>query len=183
MESKKIQAGATLVARPSLLTDIFSRSVVLLAEHSHEETIGFVLNKISDFQINELIPEIHKNFSVFEGGPVERGSLFYIHNSPHLIRNSMPIYKNLYWGGNFNDIILNINNGMLSEINFRFFIGYSGWGSHQLERELKMNDWFLGEDGPSFLDLPYKDLWKIEMKKMGGENLLWINMPEDPTLN
>ena len=52
-----------------------------------------------------MIPEIKENFEIFDGGPVEKENLYFVHNVPDLIKNSIEIKENLYWGGNFEHVV------------------------------------------------------------------------------
>ena len=46
MVTQKPKKGNLLVAEPSLTGDVsFNRSVVLIAEHNNEGSVGFILNK------------------------------------------------------------------------------------------------------------------------------------------
>lgn len=46
MPTNQPQKGNLLVAEPSLTGDVsFNRSIVLLAEHNKEGSVGFILNK------------------------------------------------------------------------------------------------------------------------------------------
>jgi len=66
MVSLKPKKGKLLIAEPSITGDhSFSRSVVLLAEHNSEGSIGFILNKPLEYDISDLIPEIKIPFKVF----------------------------------------------------------------------------------------------------------------------
>ena len=77
--------GHLLIAEPSILGDLsFNRSVVLLAEHNEEGSVGFILNKPLSYTINDLIPEIDAKFTIYNGGPVEQDNLYFIHS---IIRN------------------------------------------------------------------------------------------------
>ena len=93
--------------------------------------------------IHDLVPEIHANFSVYNGGPVEQDNLYFIHNIPDVIPNSVEIANGIYWGGDFNITLNLINEGKITKKNIRFFLGYSGWEAHQLENELKENAWIV----------------------------------------
>ena len=84
--------GHLLIAEPSTLGDVsFNRSVVLLAEHNDEGSIGFILNKPLNYTINDLLPEIEASFKIYNGGPVEQDNLYFIHNIPEIIPNSIEI--------------------------------------------------------------------------------------------
>ena len=55
--------GKLLIAEPSLTGDVsFNRSVVLLAEHSNEGSVGFILNKPLEYQINDLVLKLNYHF-------------------------------------------------------------------------------------------------------------------------
>ena len=81
MSSLKINKGNLLIAEPSSVYDQpFNRSIVLLTEYNEEGTVGFIINKPLDYSINDLIPSVNAEFSVFYGGPVSPENLYFIHN-------------------------------------------------------------------------------------------------------
>lgn len=186
MVSDKPQKGKLLVAEPTLTGDVsFNRSVVLLAEHNHEGSVGFILNKPLDYTINDLISEITIPFKVFNGGPVEQDNLYFIHKVPHLIHDSIEISDGIFWGGNFEKTIELINSKTITEQDIRFFLGYSGWGSSQLDEELTSKSWVVvqNEYESNILQKPSSAFWKEKMVELGGDYLLWSNAPENPSLN
>jgi len=178
--------GYLLIAEPTILGDItFNRSVILLAEHNNEESIGFILNKPLNYTINDLLPEIKVSFKIYNGGPVEQDNLYFIHNVPELILNSIEISNGLYWGGDFKTIKQLINMGEINNDNIRFFLGYSGWNINQLEMELKENAWIVSENSlkKKLLSKPSNQFWKEKINEQGGEYVLFSNAPENPLLN
>lgn len=178
--------GHLLIAEPSIIGDVsFNRSVVLLAEHNREGSIGFILNKPLEFRLNELIPEIKKSFRVYNGGPVEQDNLYFIHRVPELVENSIEISNGIYWGGDFQQIIELINENAIKEGDIRFFLGYSGWENTQLERELSSNSWVVSENKykSNIIQKSAMHFWKEKMLELGGEYLIWSNAPENPNLN
>ncbi|WP_396153473.1 YqgE/AlgH family protein, partial [Flavobacterium sp.] len=115
MTSLLPKKGCLLIAEPTILNDMsFNRSVILLTEHSNDGSVGFILNKPLSYSINDLIPEINANFMIYNGGPVEQDNLYFLHNVPELIPDSIEIAYGLYWGGNFETTKLLINDGKLS---------------------------------------------------------------------
>ena len=107
------EKGNLLIAEPSILGDFsFNRSVILLADHSEEGSIGFILNKPLEYTLNDLIPEVSAEYNVYNGGPVEQDNLYFIHTSPDIIPNSIEISNGIYWGGDFSTVINAINNGL-----------------------------------------------------------------------
>jgi len=128
MSNINLKKGHLLIAEPSIIGDLsFNRSIILIADHNNEGSIGFILNKPLDFTLQDLIPEIEIPFKVYNGGPVEQDNLYYIHKIPELIPNSIEISKGLYWGGNFEKVTELIQNDKLNSDDIRFFLGYSGW--------------------------------------------------------
>ena len=182
----KPKKGDLLIAEPSIIGDIaFNRSIVLLADHNKEGSIGFILNKPLEYTINDLIPEIEAEFKVYNGGPVEQDNLYFIHKVPDLIPNSIEISLGIYWGGDFNKVAELIAQKKLSEKNIRFFLGYSGWEANQLDEELKSNSWVVTENiyKKGIIEKDYEAFWKEKMLEFGGEYSIWSNAPENPSLN
>jgi putative transcriptional regulator len=74
---------------------------------------------------------------------VEQDNLYFIHNVPDLIPNSIEISNGIYWGGDFESAKQLINNKKITKDNIRFFLGYTGWDEHQLETEMNSNSWII----------------------------------------
>lgn len=186
MTSTTPKKGDLLIAEPAIIGDVsFNRSIVLLADHSHEGSIGFILNKPLDYTIKDLIPEVEAKFKVFNGGPVEQDNLYFIHKIPELIPNSIEISLGIYWGGDFNKVAELISNQTIQENDIRFFLGYSGWDANQLEDELKGSSWLVSENiyKKNIIEKHYESFWKEKMLELGGEYSIWSNAPENPNYN
>ncbi len=186
MLNKTAKKGKLLIAEPALTGDVsFNRSVVLLAEHNEEGSVGFILNKPLEYDICDLITEIIVPFKVYNGGPVEQDNLYFIHKVPHLIEGSIEISDGIYWGGDFEKTISLINNLTITEADIRFFLGYSGWDSLQLDQELSSKSWVVvkNEYESDIIEKSSSAFWKEKMLELGGDYLIWSNAPENPTLN
>ena len=178
--------GHLLVAEPSTLGDVsFNRSVVLLAEHNDKGSIGFILNKPLNYTINDLLPEIEASFKIYNGGPVEQDNLYFIHNIPDIIPNSVEISNGIYWGGDFETTKQLINKGKITKNHIRFFLGYSGWSVNQVEMEMQENSWIVAENTlkNKLLSKESTLFWKEKIIEQGGEYVLFSNAPENPMLN
>ncbi|OBQ52860.1 YqgE/AlgH family protein [Tamlana sp. s12] len=186
MVTIKPKKGDLLIAEPAIIGDVsFNRSIVLLADHSEEGSIGFILNKPLDYTINELIPEVQATFKVYNGGPVEQDNLYFIHKIPQLIPNSIEISLGIYWGGDFNRVAELIKGNVINENDIRFFLGYSGWDTNQLDSELKSHSWVVSENiyEKDIIEKDYESFWKEKMLEFGGEYSIWSNAPENPSYN
>ena len=186
MITKQPKKGKLLIAEPAIIGDIsFNRSIILLADHTEDGSIGFILNKPLDYTISDLIPELDAQFRVYNGGPVEQDNLYFIHKVPELIPNSIEISFGIYWGGDFNKVAELIAKKELNENNIRFFLGYSGWDAEQLKEELQSNSWVVTENiyEKNIIEKDYESFWKEKMLEFGGEYTIWSNAPEDPSFN
>ncbi len=186
MTTLKPEKGVLLVAEPSIIGDVsFNRSVVLLAEYSEGGSVGFILNKPLKYKLKDFIPEVSSTLKVYNGGPVEQDNLYFIHKIPELIPESVEISNGIYWGGDFNAIMYLLKEDRLNKDQIRFFLGYSGWASEQLEQELEVNSWVIAPNTYEnrILGKSNNNLWKEKMLEFGGEYVLWSNSPEDPTFN
>ena len=178
--------GNLLIAEPSIIGDLsFNRSVILLADHSSEGSIGFILNKQLDFTLSDLIAETESDLKVFNGGPVEQDNLYFIHKVPGLIPDSIEISLGIFWGGNFEVVLELLRTGQIDDKDIRFFLGYSGWEPSQLDNELESNVWVVVENiyKESLIDKCCESFWKEKMLELGGEYSIWSNAPENPSYN
>tara|TARA_B100000029_G_C17573394_1_gene957407 strand:+ start:1539 stop:2114 length:576 start_codon:yes stop_codon:yes gene_type:complete len=182
----EISKGCLLLADPSIINDpYFNRSVVLITEKNQDEIVGFILNKPLEFNFHDIFKGLGKDFIIYNGGPVNIDNVYYIHNIPDLIDNSLKISKDLFWGGNFSDIKKLIKEKKIGVNNIRFFSGYSGWTLSQLNNEIKEKSWVITNNrfNDKILESNSNEFWKNEIKKLGNEYIIWSNAPENPKLN
>ncbi len=179
------EKGQVLIAEPFLNDLYFKRSIVLLTEHSEDGTVGFVLNKPVNLRITEIIsdfPDFDANISI--GGPVNTNTIHYIHTLGKLIPNSVFVKENLWWGGDFDAVKYLIQKGNIQKEQIRFFLGYSGWMPNQLKGELMQNSWLVGNlDSYKIMNHNMNTLWQDTLKAMGSKYKMWINSPENPSMN
>lgn len=179
--------GRILISEPFLEDPHFKRAVVLLCEHNEEGSFGFVLNKFIDVEVHEFIEDISTadlNTRVSLGGPVKNDALFYIHTLGEALEGSVKIMDGLYMGGDFETLKTLLNTGQLSENSIRFFVGYSGWVTGQLEKEMEQNAWLVSRlSVDDVMNTDEDNLWNKALEKMGRKHAVLANFPEDPSLN
>ncbi len=186
MTTLKPAKGLLLVAEPSIIGDVsFNRSVVLLAEYNDSGSVGFILNKPLEYRLRDFVPEVNSKLPVYNGGPVEQDNLYFIHCIPEIIPDSIEISNGIYWGGDFSAIIDLLKEDKLKKDQIRFFLGYSGWESEQLEQELEVNSWVVVPNNynNSIIGKTNINFWKEKMIEFGGDYMLWSNAPENPSSN
>lgn len=185
VQYKKPKAGQLLIAEPLLSDDHFTRSVILLCEHSSEGSVGFVLNQKSDYKLHDLLTDFITNGpTVYKGGPVQKDTLHMIHKAPHILGAGMQIAKDVYWGGSFDEIKQIASSGVDIENDLRLFLGYSGWAPGQLEDEIKEGTWLLANATEDIIfGTSHKDIWKKSISLLGKEYAYLAHIPTDPQLN
>jgi putative transcriptional regulator len=123
------------------------------------------------------------NFPLYIGGPVGLDSLHFIHTVPHLIGGEL-IKDEFYWGGELENGIALIKDGQINASNCKFFLGYSGWSTGQLEDELKMNAWLVTTVSPSLLfQLDDDVIWRQAIESLGKRFNPLLHMPIRADLN
>lgn len=179
------QKGRILISEPFLMDNYFKRSIVLITEHSEEGTVGFVMNKPVNMKVNEIMADFPVVDAIVSlGGPVQTNTIHYVHTMGDIIPNSMKIMDNIYWGGEFDVIKGLLKSGILNSQNIRFFLGYSGWQSNQLEDELNENAWVVAEIKPEEIMSPMnKYFWNKALNRLGVKYQMWSNFPENPQMN
>lgn len=147
-----IKPGTLLISNPTLEDENFQEAVVLIASSDSNGYTGFVINQLFPGTLNQLQAFKHcKNFPFYDGGPVEREGIFFIHQRPDLIEGGVLIFDTIYLGGNFNQVIELINHDKICQKDLILFIGYCGWDEDQLEEEIKEGSWLLNHKNSSYV--------------------------------
>ncbi|MCF6366007.1 MAG: YqgE/AlgH family protein [Bacteroidales bacterium] len=176
--------GLVLVSEPFAPDSVFSRSVILLAEHNEEGTVGFIINK----PIKRTLRQITKEFGNIDmkisiGGPVNNENIYFIHTYGKKIPGSIKIIDNLYWGGDFKVLQMLLESGTVDENKIRFFVGYSGWQKDQLKNEIKKDYWLVSDIDTKTVMHYDKEIWNKVVAKLDKRYSIWQYFPENPNLN
>jgi putative transcriptional regulator len=141
--------GQFLIAGRNLHDPNFLKTVVLIVEHGEGGAMGVVVNRPSGITVSDALK---KHFSlpetgemVYIGGPVERNSLFILHNAADIDESETPVIDGIFVGSSpetFENIVRRAADGD-EDIKFRVYFGCAGWGPTQLEGEMARADWML----------------------------------------
>ncbi len=138
--------GMLLVANEQLTDSRFHNRVILVIQHDTQGTAGLVINRHSRLLLDAVLAEGSKlagqGRTLSYGGPVEPQTLLALVK----VRNHPPepaeeVIDNLY--------VTAV--GVLDEwpdfadevVDYRVFVGYTGWVTGQMEAELRRGDWHL----------------------------------------
>ena len=167
----EVKSGNVLLANAFMDDGPFERSVVLIAEHNKNGTLGFILNKSIKATMNMLLEDFPEySETVFYGGPVENDTIHYLHKIPLLLPDSIHIKDDLYLGGDFGKVREAASSGFLNADNIKFFVGHSGWSKGQLESEFVTGSWVVSDIATkTIFDSNYKKLWADTLNNMGDK--------------
>jgi len=180
-----LQTGRLLISEPFLPDPNFERTIVLICENNDKGTLGFVLNNPSTVKAKDVMDSLSNYHSpLLIGGPVQQNTLHYIHRKTHL-KDAVEVGNGVFWSGNFEQLVSELETGKINEKDIKFFFGYSGWERGQLEAELELNSWIVSDMASKDLIFDTKPelMWKNTLAKMGGRFLMYSKYPLDPRLN
>lgn len=182
----EVQQGDLLIAPTNMLDSRFRSSVILITQKTAANTIGLCLNKTGDYtldDINKDIPyEVNANFPLFWGGPVHEQTVWMLHDSAWLARNTIEIDQ--HWSMTSSvDMFRRLSTNDWPK-RFRMMYGYSSWAPGQLEAELAgsppwkhSSSWLvLHNPDPEWLyETPETDLWASAASLSGHQAVAsWI---------
>ncbi len=184
LNPKTVQTGDLLLGPPSQPYDPFHRTVILICIHDADGSLGLVINRPTDITTDAVLDCDVDQHVIHVGGPVAMDQLTFLHRRGDQIQESLPIYDDISFFGNVDDMIDMMSERSITSGQIRFFIGHSGWGPGQLEEELKRNYWFVTRaSATTVFEHNPKTLWRSLLLRMGGEYALVANYPHDPRLN
>ena len=179
--------GKLLISEPFLQGVYFQRSVILLVEHNLKGSMGFVLNKRTNLNVNDFMPELKyfPEIPIYLGGPVNTNHLYFIHSlGDMIVPNGVKIIENLYFDGDFEMLKRYLASGGAVEGQVKFFLGYSGWSENQLNEELMSDSWLVGKSScQRILMAEDEAFWNFSIDALGSPYNTWKNYPKNPVWN
>jgi putative transcriptional regulator len=179
--------GHLLIATPQLHSPIFSRSVILMLDHSEEGAMGVILNNPLNVNVTELSGKVFEeefewDKPLFLGGPVT-GPLMVLHTIEEMADQEV-----------IPGVFCTLEATKVQEVISRkvepslIVANYSGWGPGQLEGEFDWDSWLTlpAQVEHVFWDGD-KDLWKVVVNEVNARKLSEFlklgELPADPSMN
>ncbi len=175
-----------LIASGDLVDPNFFRTVVLIFRHNDEGAAGVILNRRMSTTVERIWEQVSDkpcecNAPLHMGGPVE-GPLMALHGDEAL--GEMKVLSSVYvsTGRDMLEKLVERNEQPL-----QFYVGYAGWGSGQLERELSEGSWLTAPATAEQVFGAVDDLWQRLTRSVVSRaflSALNINeVPPDASLN
>jgi putative transcriptional regulator len=177
-----IQVGSLIIASPEISQGLYSKSVILVCEHSEQGSIGIIINKFLPTQSEEEKNAIAKledhQIITLLGGPIHPDEAFMLHNNPKLKEKSVILAQDVYLGS-----LLPVDPED-SIHKMRLIFGYSGWGPNQLEKEIKKGLWIEATTkADNVFSTPIESQWQMILKTLGGKYQALSSFPSRLDLN
>jgi len=181
-EKPVIQAGSILVAQPFWNEECYKRSVIILLEHDFEGSTGIILNKASNLEVRDALPELNLRTTLYYGGPSSIKTIAYIHQDAS-IPDAVYVGNDLFWGGDYEFLQKKIIGGKVSKDSIFFSAGFVRWTAGELNSEIDGDKWWVNEITSSDLfTTPKERLWANKLIEDGHMYGLLDEIP-DPAFN
>ena len=174
-----------LIAMPQLQDPNFFQTTTLLAAFTTDGAMGVILNRplqiaLSDIADKNTPVKEGTSIQVFWGGPVENNRGWIIHEDSSLAAQSMLLEPGLYLSSSTEAWKKMIEvDRQPNAPRFRFFLGYSGWGPGQLEKEIASSSWVTSPVSRNFIfDSSPQTLWRRSLESIGVDPMRLASTPQ-----
>jgi len=135
-----------LVAKRGMLDPTFAETVVLVVRPDDGSPVGVILNRPSTVELRSLYPDradvAGRRDLLFLGGPVQPDALLFAFRSPRKPSKALFVADDIYISG-FSEVLDELLKHPQNAGQQRFFVGFSGWATGQLEDEIAEGGWYV----------------------------------------
>ena len=174
IEQTKSLANHFLIAMPALADPNFSKTVTYLCQHGPEGALGIIVNRPSELKLGDIMEQMDiaaanpeaANMPIYFGGPVQPERGFVLHEPVGSWDSTLTISDQVSLTTS-RDILEAVARGEGPQ-KLLIALGYAGWGSGQLEREMVENAWLNAPAETSIIfEKPSSKRWKAAAELMG----------------
>lgn len=162
-----------LVATPTLADLNFAKAVVYIYEHTEDGALGMIINKPLQINLGTVLNHLDiiitqegiADHPVLMGGPMGQEHGFIIYNSNSKVDDSKDAPEMLISASK--EILKDIAIGKGPK-DFVVTLGYSGWKTGQIEKEIACNDWLVVPFNREILfNIPMEKRWRATATLIG----------------
>ena len=177
--------GRFLVAMPGIDDSRFARAVILVAAHSDDGAIGFIVNHPADLTIRDMFervgldddvtvgpramrkaPTASPDEPVMRGGPVEPNRGFVLHSPDYASASTTPLDASLSLTSTL-DVLKAIARGR-GPRRAMLALGYASWDAGQLEEEMRENVWLTADAAmATMFEVPAANRYDAALASLG----------------
>ena len=174
--------GQIIAAFPSHSSHEFLESVIFICKHDQNGAMGFVINHaLEGVSLYDLIEQIDApdplahpslyNPPIFWGGPIEVNRGFVLHSMDFQMEHTVPVNEEYGITASF-EILKAIMSGEQVPEKYTLLLGYAGWKSGQLEKEIIKQSWVtLPCTSELLFTIPSNKKWGAVIDQLGANPL------------
>ena len=170
-------AGAApilLLSMPQMMDPNFAKTVVLLTDYTDEGALGFVVNRQMEEPAWTLVKtdppiRVDPNLKLWVGGPVEQQRTWVLMSEAQGPDDEQ---REICPG-----LLLSVSKELTLQLlqsppsqRARVLVGYAGWESGQLDREIAASAWLTMEVDPALIfNTPPDQMWETALRRLGAD--------------
>ncbi|MEM7447901.1 MAG: YqgE/AlgH family protein [Myxococcota bacterium] len=166
----ELQTGTLLVAAPDQVDRALERTVVLLAEHGEDGSLGLVINRPSHRRLDTIVADvcdipdtrILSDVPVLHGGPHRPDSgwlVFDVRGENKPVEPHLALTDELALTASPQVLVSLLSAQKIPQ--FLFALGYLAWQPGELELQVACTHWFvLPADASLVFDVPLERRWE-----------------------
>ncbi|MGH8125928.1 MAG: YqgE/AlgH family protein [Rhodanobacteraceae bacterium] len=167
--------GHFLIAMPGMGDPNFARGITFICQHNEDGAMGLVVNRLSDYRLGDVLKQMNMACEraevaaapVLMGGPVQPERGFVLHASGEREWDSSYRVNDMLTVTTSRDILAAMAGGA-GPGRALVTLGYAGWGSGQLEQELRENAWLtVPADNRVLFDTALDQRWGAAVELVG----------------
>ena len=170
--------GKLLVAMPFMEDSRFDHAVIYVCGHDEYGAIGLMINKsLNSLTFADLLMQLDiaplpvtRPVQMQAGGAVEVSRGFVLHSTDYHSDSTVRVGEQFCITATL-DILRTLAQGQ-GPRKFLLALGYTGWGSNQLEQEIQDNHWIVVEPSEEIVFNSALDFrWRASMASLGVDPL------------
>jgi putative transcriptional regulator len=141
-----LAVGKMLVTTRGAPDPVFAKSVILLVRYGEAGALGLMVNRRTTMPISAALKDAEgaagHSDPVFVGGPVELETVFGLTRTSRKPEGATEVFEDIYFIA-ARPALEKALGGAPNASGLRVYLGYCGWGPHQLENEVMHGGWHI----------------------------------------
>ncbi len=167
--TRDLGPASILVASRDLADPNFAKTVILLVHYDEQSVLGLTINRHTDVAVSRLFTGLKaakdRADSIYLGGPVEISTVFGLLDSPDKIKDVAPVFGETYLITTKALLEKTVADRPNPDV-FHVYVGYAGWTSEQLRKEVSLGMWFIFKaNSDTIFDADPDTLWQRMIRK------------------
>ena len=135
----QVKPGSLLIAHPAHAPSHIKHNVVFITESTHRSTVGLTLNRPNRHTLSDIMRSKGINWQLddqlYTGGDYNTTAMIVLHSEEWYSTSTMPVTAR--WGITSDTVMLEKFEQFNTPMDYRIFVGCTGWEPEELEDELK----------------------------------------------